>query len=207
MGDIVASEAAASVKAMHQAFNKAIAAANKKYAPLSPLTITHGDEFQGLTNTLVSAWDIAAALRLRLLQDDLRCRFVVGLVRIETPLNPERAWNMMGPGLAEARDRLNRKQDANAYRFSLPGDDLVQALLDAVGDSLTQIETGWTETQRRYYAASLGERTNAKTAAALGVSERALYKVLRAAHADFYGRQSNTIVNAMAALDERHGLA
>lgn len=207
MGDLVASEASASVRAMHQAFNRGVAAANRKFAPASPLTITLGDEFQGLASTLASAWEIAAALRLRLLQEGLRCRFVVGLVRIDTPLNPERSWNMMGPGLAQARDRLNQKQTQNAYRFSLPDEDLLPSLLDAVGDSLTQVEAGWTATQLQYYAASRGERTNAKVAAALGISERALYKVLRAARADFHGRQSGVIAGTMAALDRRHGLA
>lgn len=207
MGDLVASEASASLKATHQAFNKAVAGANKKFAPVSPLTITLGDEFQGLASTLASAWEIVTTLRLRLLQDGLRCRFVVGFARIETPINPERAWNMMGPGLAQARERLNRKHPENAYRFSLPEDDLLQSLLDAVGDSLTQVEAGWTATQLKYYVASRGERTNAKISAALGISERGLYKVLRAAHADFHSRQSDVTANALAALDKRYGLA
>ena len=207
MGDIVASEAAASVKAMHQAFNKAVVAANRKYTPLSPLTITLGDEFQGMASTMAIAWEIVASLRLRLLLDGLQCRFVVGVARIETPLNTERAWNMMGPGLAEARERLNQKQAENAYRFSLPEDHLLQSLLDAVGDGITQTEAGWTATQLEYYTASRSGRTNAKIATTLGISERGFYKVLRAAHADFHNRQSIVIAEAMAALDKRHGLA
>lgn len=207
MGDLVASETATAVKTLHNAFNKAVAAANRKHALVSPLTITLGDEFQGLTSTLAEAWEIATGLRLRLLQDGLRCRFVVGVVRIETPINTQRAWNMMGPGLSEARDRLNQKQVESAYRFSVSGEETIESLLVAVGDSLTQIESGWTHTQLRYYAATRGERTNAKTATAVGITERALYKVLRAAHADFYGRQLNAITNALAALDKRYGLA
>lgn len=206
MGDIVASEAAPSAIALHKAFNKAIVATNKRYQPVSPLTITLGDEFQGLVTTLASAWDIVSSLGLRLLQDNVRCRFVVGAVRLETPMNPERAWNMMGAGFAEARDRLNQKRADNAYGFSLPEDELVGSLLDAVGDSLTLIEREWTATQLHYYAASRGAKTNAKVAAALGVSERGLYKVLRAARADFHSRQLAVVTGALKAMDQRYGL-
>lgn len=81
-------------------------------------------------------------LRLRLLVADVSCRFVIGTTQLETPVNPKEAWNMMGSGLAEARDKLNDKRATNAYRFSLPGEPLVESLLDAVGDSHTHVELG-----------------------------------------------------------------
>lgn len=209
MGDIVGSAAAHSVNALHVAFNRAIAWANKAYAAdvASPLTITLGDEFQGLLANLASAFDVAQALRLKLAAEGVSCRFVIGLVRLETPLNRERAWNMMGPGLAEARAALNDKRATGAYRFSLPDEPLVQPLMNAVGESLTQVEQGWTETQRRYFTATrAGTLTNARIAKRLGVSERAMYKVLRAAHADFHDRQSGALRGALASLDNAHGL-
>jgi hypothetical protein len=160
MGDLVGSERAQSLGAVHRTFNEAVAFANEHHAAVieSPLTITLGDEFQGLTRRLSDALRIAAALRLRLLASDVSCRFVVGLAQLETPVNPREAWNMMGRGLAEARDKLNDKRTRNAYRFSLPGETLVEPLLDAVGDSLTEVESAWTPTQRKY------ERRNRKRA-------------------------------------------
>lgn len=209
MGDIVGSASAHSAGALHLAFNRAIAWANKAYAAdiASPLTITLGDEFQGLLASLARAFDLAQALRLKLVGEGVSCRFVIGLVWLETPLNRERAWNMMGPGLSEARAALNDKRTANAYRFSLPNEPLVQPLMDAVGDSITQVEQDWTETQRRYFAATRGDdRTNAKIAKRLGVSERAMYKVLRAARADFHGRQSRILRETLTGLDKAQGL-
>lgn len=208
MGDIVASEGAASVRALHRAFNRAVAATNKAHGDvlLSPLTITLGDEFQGLTRTLSTAWVVATGLRLKLLRENAPCRIVIGAAKIETPINAERAWNMMGPGLAAARERLNQKQDSNAYRFSLPEDPMTATLLDAVGDSLTRVESGWTSTQLAYFAASKAKRTNADLARTLGISERALYKVLRAAQAEFHTRQTAVVAEALAALDHRYGL-
>jgi|SRR5688572_20578493 hypothetical protein len=208
MGDIVGSEHAASVKAMHNAFNRAVTSANKRHGAdiASPLIITLGDEFQGLVLSLSKAWDVAASMRLRLLQDGVSCRFVIGVAKPQTPINPKRAWNMMGPGLADARERLNDKQATNAYRFSLPDDALSADLLDAIGDALTEVESDWTPTQLSYYAASRSERTNAKVAASLGIAERTFYKVMRAGRAEFHARQAGAIERALTALDQRYGL-
>jgi hypothetical protein len=209
MGDLVASERARSLRAIHRGFNEAIDFANERYAAdiESPLTITLGDEFQGLTRTLAQAWRIASTLRLRLLAVDVSCRFVVGTARLETPVNPREAWNMMGRGLAEARDKLNDKRATNAYRFSLPGETIIEPLLDAVGDSLTAVELGWTPTQLKYYSSARdGSRTNVEIAKSLGVTPRSLYKVLHAARADFHRRQSVTLGRALTELDTRYGL-
>ena len=61
MGDLVASEAASSRRALHRTFNAAIDTANAAFAAAlaSPLTITLGDEFQGLAGDLPTAMRIA----------------------------------------------------------------------------------------------------------------------------------------------------
>ena len=207
MGDLVGSERASSVKAVHRAFNKAVAHANESHAVhiASPLTITLGDEFQGLIKSFASAWDAAVALRLELLLAEIPCRFVVGAATLETPLNTKEAWNMMGSGLSAARDKLNDKGTASAYRFSFPAEPVVGPLLDAVGDALTEIEEAWTPTQLEYYSKSRApKRNNAVVARKLGVAERTLYKVLRAGRADAHKRHVQSIRNALAQLDERH---
>jgi len=209
MGDLVGSERARSVRTVHRVFNKVIDSANKGYAAAiaSPLTITLGDEFQGLLSTLAHAWHVATELRLRLLIANISCRFVIGMTELETPLNPKEAWNMMGGGLAAARAKLNDKRSSNAYRFSLPLEQIIESLLDAVGASLTQVELGWTPTQLKYYSSvHLGSRTNAEIAKGLGVTQRSLYKVLHAARAEFHKRQSSTLQSALTELDERYGM-
>ncbi len=209
MGDLVASGKARSIKAVHSAFNQAIDAANERFADAiaSPLTITLGDEFQGLLRSLVKAWEVAFELRLALLVTNVSCRFVIGATQLETPLNTKQAWNMMGPGLAAARDKLNDKRSANAYRFSFTGEPIIESLLDAVGDSLTQVELGWTATQLKYYAKVRGStRTNADVAKRLGVTPRSLYKVLHAARVEFHDRQAEILRDALRGLDERYGL-
>lgn len=207
MGDIVGSERAPSVKAVHRAFNKAVATANEINADhvASPLTITLGDEFQGLLTGFAHAWDAAVALRLELLVAGIPCRFVVGAAKLETPVNTKEAWNMMGSGLSAARDKLNDKRTTSAYRFSLRDEPVVERLLDAVGDALTQIEEGWTPTQLEYYSKTRAStRGKADVAKKLGVSERSLYKVLHAGRVDAHRRHVEAIRGALEQLDEHH---
>jgi DNA-binding phage protein len=207
MGDIVGSERAPSVKAVHAAFNNAVRRANDIHAEhiASPLTITLGDEFQGLLTGFAHAWDTAVGLRLELLEGGIACRFVVGIATLETPLNKKDAWNMMGRGLSAARDKLNDKRTTSAYRFSLPDEPVVELLLDTVGDALTDGEDAWTSTQLEYYSkVRAAKRTNADVARKLGVSERSLYKVLHAGRADAHKRRVQAVRSALAHLDERY---
>lgn len=206
MGDIIGSERAPSMKAAHRAFNAAVDRANKANVEhiASPLTITLGDEFQGLLNSFAHAWAAAVSLRLELLAVAVPCRFVVGAARIETALNINKAWNMMGSGLSSARDKLNDKRTTSVYRFSFLDEPTIELLLNTVGDSLTEIEEAWTPTQLEYYTKSrTADRRNVEIAKKLGVSERSLYKVLRAGRVEAHRRYVLAIRSALVQLDER----
>ena len=208
MGDLVSSEDTASVETLHARFNSAVQWTNATHGPsiVSPLTITLGDEFQGLCATLEGGLRVVRDLRTRLLTHGVGCRFVTGTVRLETPVNPARAWNMMGPGLAASRQRLADKRDANAYRFELRGEPALQALMEAVGAGLTEIEDGWTDRQRQVVLALQGEAA-APLAERLGMSAQTLYKIRRAGQFDLYGRQWAALEAMAARLDRALGLA
>lgn len=208
MGDLIASEDAAAIAALHEQFNAAVDWANRAGGAgvISPLTITLGDEFQGVTATLQDGLGLIRGLRARLLAEDVPCRFVLGAVRLETPVNPARAWNMMGQGLAESRRRLADKRDPNAYRFEIPMDPAVQGLMDAVGAGLTDIEAGWTDRQRQVVLASR-EVAAAPLAERLGMSVQTLYKIRRAGRYDLYERQWGALMAMAAHLDQALGLA
>jgi hypothetical protein len=205
MGDLVASRAAPSAERLHAAFNAGIAAFNADHgaALVSPLTITLGDEFQGLVRSLGEAFALMHAMRLHFMDEGVACRFVLGAATVETEINPERAWNMMGAGLSEARELLNDKDDPNAYRFSLPAAPLLQASLNTHGYTMTYVEELWTDTQRAYFSKALRRRdtTYVELAEAIGVSVRNLHNVLRAGHRELYERQLETIRPALARLD------
>ncbi|MDO8408945.1 MAG: SatD family protein [Phenylobacterium sp.] len=207
MGDLVSSEDTASVEALHSRFNAAVQWANEAHGPsiVSPLTITLGDEFQGLCASLKGGLGVVRDLRAQLLADGIGCRFVLGAVRLETPVNRARAWNMMGPGLAGSRQRLGDKRDVNAYRFELRGEPELQALMEAVGASLTQIEDSWTDRQREVVLALRAESA-APLAERLGMSAQTLYKIRRAGRFDLYERQWAALEAMAGRLDRALGL-
>lgn len=209
MGDLVDSQSASSIQDLHRQFNGAVADANRSYQQniVSPLTITLGDEFQGLCSGLAPAVDIIRDIRASLLGQGIECRFVIGLAALQTPVNTEKSWNMMGLGLAEARKRLNDKHDDNAYRFEIP-DDVISPLLNMIGLSLTLVERAWTDRQKEILARLRGHPASVHDhAAAIGIAPRTLYKIRSAARVDFYEQQWKVVHDALTILDQRYGLA
>ena len=203
MGDLVHSGRAPAPEVLHDRFNAAVEAGNRAHAAAlaSPLTITLGDEFQGLVRSLAGAVPLVLGLRLALMSAGIDCRFVIGRVEIRTPLNRERAWNMMGPGLARARERLNEKAAGVFYRFSIEEAPLTETLLDALGAGLSVIERGWTDRQRDDIAALLGGLSAGELAQRRNVSVHSVYKVRGAGNYDAYVEQWQAIEAALEALD------
>lgn len=209
MGDLVRSESATAPEVLHHHFNRQIETANRenKDCLASPLTITLGDEFQGLVTSLTIAATLVRDLRLNLLRDGIECRFVIGLVEIRTPVNPDKAWNMMGPGLSRARDRLNEKSGTTHYRFSLPEAPLIETLLDALGAGLTAIESGWTDRQRDDIAAAIHNPSAKDIAKQRGVSIHNIYKIRSSGKYDAYRLQWQAISTALSSIDREKGLS
>ena len=204
MGDLIASEAAPSVRRLHAEFNKVIDDANESVTekPASPLTVTLGDEFQGLFGTMSAALAVMRKMRVRLLEKKIECRFALGLVKIETALNQTRSWNMMGAGLAAAREKLGDKKQRNAYRFSIPGDPVTEELMDAVGLSITRVENAWSDRQLDLAIALYLDKTpNSRMPKKLGVVDRVYYKIKSAADIDFYDHQWRVLRNSVRDLD------
>ncbi|MEC7764269.1 MAG: SatD family protein [Pseudomonadota bacterium] len=203
MGDLVHSEASPSPDALHKAFNRVVEAENARAgsAIVSPLTITLGDEFQGLLSSLTEAAQLVRSLRFGLLAEGIDCRFVIGQARIETPVNRERAWNMMGPGLARARETLDEKTPGLTYRFTLMEAALTEHLLEAVGAGLAVIERDWTERQREDIEALLAGQSVEEIAGRRGVTVHSVYKVRAAGDYDAYRLQWAAVEAALGAID------
>lgn len=204
MGDLVGSEDSESVPTTHADFNAAIALANKTLKPaiLSPLTITLGDEFQGVVTSLRTGLQIIDAVRWSLIAKHIDCRFVLGLVTLETPLNRKMAWNMMGPGLSRARETLSEKNDPNLYRFSFPNRRMAEGLLDAIGLALTSIERGWTDPQRAVILSTLkDDHETGQIAHDRGVTSRSIYKIREAGDFGLYTKLRAAVQTAIDEID------
>lgn len=208
MGDIVRSEAAGPVDRLHRIFNAAVDDCNDRHADVlsSRLTITLGDEFQGLTRTLNAAAVLARSLRLKLLADKVECRFAIGMEYLQTPLNPDRAWNMMGLGLSATRQKLNEKRTDTLYRFVLPDHPELERLFEALGAGLTFLERSWTPRQLQDIASTLEGRKPAEIAHARQVKPHTVYKVLRTGELDLYEMQWHALLEALTMLDRQYVL-
>lgn len=98
---------------------------------LSPLTITLGDEFQGVAASLQGAVATILSLEETLLAEKFpfRLRYVVVYGEIGTELNRSVAHGMMGSGLTLARQLLTLKQRSRPqFQFDLDDAALTRAL-------------------------------------------------------------------------------
>jgi hypothetical protein len=109
MADVVRSSAAPA-RSLMTGLGLLVARANQELGAqiLSPLTVTLGDEFQGVVDGLETGvrlliWLEEARLEVK---PAFPLRYVLLRGRIATPLNPERAHGMLGPGLSRAREQL-----------------------------------------------------------------------------------------------------
>lgn len=112
MADVIGSSGKPAVP-LEQALRTLVARTNAEGAALlrSPLTITLGDEFQGVCASLDAAVDTVLMLERGLLTGEggFRMRYVILEGDIETPVNPKIAYGMLGPGLTAARKLLGDK--------------------------------------------------------------------------------------------------
>jgi SatD family (SatD) len=200
MGDLVQSERAHAPDYLHATFNEVIDAHNRLYADIlaSPLTITLG---QGITHRLSAAIPIIRELRVALMRKSIDCRFVIGQIELSTKLNPTKAWNMMGPGLARAREKLNEKKANTFYRFSLMKAPTCEKVLDALGFGLTAIEQNWTHQQRDDIHDLMTGRKPLELAQIRSVSVHTIYKVRASGNFDAYVAQWDAIQAALSAID------
>ena len=123
MADIVGSSKRKG-KALMNDFKIAVAWVNKrdKSHIASPLTITLGDEFQGVVKNTHSALQIVFDLEQYLMRQEnpFKLRYVIHEGKIETKLNRKNAYEMLGPGLTHAREELVAlKSSRNRFKISL----------------------------------------------------------------------------------------
>jgi hypothetical protein len=130
MADVINSSGKNSSLLMKQ-FKDVVTIINKKKSKdlISPLTITLGDEFQGLTNTMENGiktiYDIEEIILNR--KFDLKLRYVLLYGQIETEINTKIAYEMLGEGLTNARKDINalKKKDSR-FQISLNSNEKIK---------------------------------------------------------------------------------
>ena len=124
MGDIVGSGEQNPLELI-DGFKYLISSCNKTLHQqiLSPYTITLGDEFQGIACSLSGLLDSIFYIEEERIKwaYNFKLRFVGHYGEIQTPINTNIAYEMMGPGLAHARDLLSiKRQNRPRFIFDLP---------------------------------------------------------------------------------------
>ena len=191
MGDIVGSRKKEGAIQM-EVFNKLISFLNTNYKDqiLSPLTITLGDEFQGVVKNRRAGEEMIIAAEEWLLNktENIKIRFLLHYGIIETPINPEIAYGMLGKGLTDARDGLNAmKKEKDRFKVSGMEDN------DNINDHFILFQSiidGWSIADRKLVADFLKEsdykkvaEMNKKDASLMWKRERSLkireYKIIK----------------------------
>ncbi|HCI69573.1 MAG TPA: hypothetical protein DHV30_02805 [Balneola sp.] len=132
MGDVVNSSDYDG-ELLSKGLKELVESTNKKFSKdiLSPLTITLGDEFQGVLNSVSTGIDLLFHLEEELLitEPDFKLHYVLLLGEIETEINPDIAYEMMGKGLTEARKMLSsKKRIRKRFRFKLQNKEQTEQL-------------------------------------------------------------------------------
>ena len=99
-------------------FKNAVTQINKNniHHIASPLTITLGDEFQGIVKGLNSAISIIFQLDELTLKSELdyKLRYVVNYGVVDTDINKKNSYEMLGEGLTTARKKIEELKSSNS---------------------------------------------------------------------------------------------
>ena len=121
MADIIKSRQS-DQKQLMTAFNDVVSCINEANANrfLSPLTITLGDEFQCVVKTVSDALAVIIRLEEEILsrQAGFKLRYVLLEGVIDTPINSQIAYGMLGEGLSKARKALQESKHGS-LRFHI----------------------------------------------------------------------------------------
>lgn len=152
MADIVSSSKAKTGRLMND-FKALVAQMNKVHAKhiASPLTITLGDEFQGVIKSVEAAVAIALDLdhQTMRLNTPFSLRYVINQGSIDTPINTKIAYGMLGPGLTEAREALAAMKTSRARFRVILHDSLLSEKLTLALRVYQGITEGWTAAQKK----------------------------------------------------------
>jgi hypothetical protein len=175
IGDLVASRDSTNRKALQQRLKAVLTHLNERpVGPVSPYTLTLGDEFQAVFATADPVFDdmvqILAALH------PVRVRFCLGLGEISTELNRDQALGMDGPAFYRARDGIDRLKDSGDL-FRLEGlPDTWAALADGSLRLLSKAMQKWEANRLAVLHGLLTDLPVKRIAGDLEVTEQAVYK-------------------------------
>lgn len=122
---------------------------------LSPMTITLGDEFQSVVKDLQAGLNLIITMeeKIILLEKEFRLRYILVEGLIETKINTKIAYEMLGPGLTDAREYMAKlKKEKRRFYFNLR-DPKKSAVLNEAFFVLQSLRDAW-KVGKDYYLIS-----------------------------------------------------
>lgn len=180
IGDLIESRMSTDRQELHNAVSSALRVVTIAIAPLRPLAITAGDEFQGSYVRLGDAISTVMAIR-SLLEPAVRVRFGIGRGEI-TVLDPD-ANTQDGPGWWAARaaiEEVEAREDETgwaaqrvAYR-SAQADDAMQDAVNAALVCQDLLLDSFDERSWSILRGMMSDNTQTQIADDLGISRQAV---------------------------------
>ncbi len=179
MGDVVSSSKYEARK-LGKDFNTTVNYVNEEFKEyiVSPLTITLGDEFQSVVNSIKDGIKTIFELEERILREQhtFKLHYVLYEGDINTKINTEIAYGMMGPGLTEARKMLNSKSRARKrFQFHLE-DELQTKQITRIFEVLDSIILGWKRTDFSLILSMINNENNQQVGDQFGKTRSQIWK-------------------------------
>jgi hypothetical protein len=178
MADVVGSSGAPA-RPLIRTFRSLVKRANTRFADeiLSPVTITLGDEFQGVVRSLPAGLRLLLWLEEEKLRAAFRfqLRYVLHLGAIETPLNPDYAHGMLGSGLSHARRQLEELKKSH-LRFLVETGGARDKALNLAFRLYEDVYDSWSSEDQEVVALFVKLRDYKKVAARLGVNPSSTFR-------------------------------
>ena len=144
----------------------------------SPLTITLGDEFQGVIDQASNAIAIVFAMEEWIIESEweFKLRYVIVEGTIDTEINADSAHEMLGEGLTRARGKLEQmKKELNRFYISLDDSSLASKLLKTLRLAQHFID-GWQSKDRTTVAGFLSGLDYKELAKKLGKDDSSVWR-------------------------------
>ncbi len=188
-------------------FKHLIAAINKKWKKqiLSPLTITLGDEFQGLIDTPENAIKIIFDLEEEIIKNtyDIKLRYVLNEGEIETAINNKIAYGMLGKGLTEARAKLHRlKNTKHRFQFSMNGATLKQDIINDLFIIYENYVDNWKHIEYHIVKEFIMNKSYQEVAEVLDINVSSAWRRLKSLNIEEYFISKNSILKLYQVLNE-----
>jgi hypothetical protein len=183
---------------LQEAFKKAVKHINEKFKNklISPLTITLGDEFQGVSNSLKNSILVIFYFEEYILKNNINfaLRYVINYGKIDTPINTEIAYGMLGEGLSAARKMLeNLKRTDYRFEIETKSKSKSKALKDAFW-VMQNIQTKWNSKADKNLAAMFIQYHDYKIIATkTGVTRSQIWKKEKSLNISSYFAIKNVI--------------